>query len=77
MYPHPERTWTARSRFDCFGAKKCRGEGKADSLTMISWQGTVIREASEEKTEKEDLSECGMKQTAVWLKQTYQILEVS
>lgn len=62
MYPEPQRTWMARSRFNCFGARKCRGEGKAGSLTAISSQATVIREASEEKTEQEDSSKCGMKQ---------------
>lgn len=37
----------------------------------------IIREVSEEKTENEDLSECGMKWTAVWLKQTHQLFGVS
>lgn len=55
MHPEPCRTWRARSVFDYSGTRTCR-EGKADSLTIISWQGTVIREVSEEKTEKKDLS---------------------
>lgn len=37
----------------------------------------IIREVSEEKTENGDLSECGMKWTAVWLKQTHQRFGVS
>lgn len=34
MYPEPDRIWIARNGFDCFGARKCRGEGigKEESL---------------------------------------------
>lgn len=74
MHPEPCRTWMARSTIYYFGTRTCR-EGNADGLATISWQGTVIREVSEEKTENEDLSECGMKWTAVWLKQTHQLFE--
>lgn len=69
MHPEPRRTQRARNTFDCFGTRTCR-EGKADSLTTTFWQGTFVREVSEEKTEKEDLYECGMEWTAVWLQQT-------
>lgn len=75
MHREPCRTRMAGSVFDFFGTRTCR-EGKADNLTTTSL-GTAIREVSEKKTENEDLSECGMKGTAVWLQQTHQLFEES
>lgn len=60
-----------------FWYKNMQRKERRQGLTTISWQGTVIREVSEEKTENGDLSECGMKWTAVWLKQTHQLFGVS